>query len=256
MSKSEVLGLYRAFLRVQRQWPAQEGRKNRLSLYIRDKVRNDFRQHAKTPETEAKNLLAKATSELEALKYLADGRCEKESGGSSNNGRTSQPKMLGVKRGQGAMVKPGDIIIRQRGTKWNAGPGVGLGRDHTLYCVKPGRVVFRYDLGTQKRIVAIVSSTGASKAAIRRNDIDEATSAVGEAPLPGSGSRAEAKARLIEALDPKHYLSLNHFDRYKYVLETSKKLVEEDQQRQTNLLSKRLLQPKRGPMNLVDLTLL
>ncbi|KAI8851822.1 ribosomal protein L27, partial [Chytridium lagenaria] len=79
----------------------------------------------------------------------------KKSGGSSNNGRTSQPKMLGVKRGQGSAVNPGDIIIRQRGTKWHAGAGVGVGRDHTLFSYKSGRVVFRYDLATQKRIVGV-----------------------------------------------------------------------------------------------------
>ena len=49
----------------------------------------------------------------------------KKSGGSSANGRTSQPKMLGIKRGDGASIQPGQIILRQRGTQWHAGPGVG-----------------------------------------------------------------------------------------------------------------------------------
>ncbi|KAJ3208220.1 hypothetical protein HDU67_006940 [Dinochytrium kinnereticum] len=180
----------------------------------------------------------------------------KKSGGSSSNGRTSQPKMLGVKRGQGSEVNPGDIIIRQRGTKWHPGPGVGLGRDHTLYSFKSGRVVFRYDIATQKRIVGVIDADHTSLPSLIKNDIDGATALVGEPPLSGSGSRTEAKNRLANALDAEHYLSLSHMDRYKYVLNMSRRLAEEDQQRQADSLSLRLMQPKRGRFSLVDLTLI
>lgn len=66
----------------------------------------------------------------------------KKAGGSTRNGRTSQPKYLGVKRFGGQLVNAGEILVRQRGTKVHAGEGVGLGRDHTLYAKVTGFVKF------------------------------------------------------------------------------------------------------------------
>ncbi len=66
----------------------------------------------------------------------------KKAGGSTRNGRDSHSKRLGVKRFGSEIVLPGNIIIRQRGTQYHAGPGVGMGRDHTLYALVPGKVVF------------------------------------------------------------------------------------------------------------------
>lgn len=63
--------------------------------------------------------------------------------GSSNNGRESHSKRLGVKLFGGQVAKPGNIIIRQRGTKHHPGINVGIGRDHTLYSLADGRVTFR-----------------------------------------------------------------------------------------------------------------
>jgi len=57
----------------------------------------------------------------------------KKAGGSTRNGRDSQSKRLGVKKYGGEIVKAGNIIIRQRGTRWHAGVNVGLGHDHTLF---------------------------------------------------------------------------------------------------------------------------
>ena len=74
----------------------------------------------------------------------------KKAGGSTRNGRDSNPKYLGVKRYGGEVVKAGNIIIRQRGTNCHAGHGVGLGRDHTLYALVAGRVVFKIK-GQKKR---------------------------------------------------------------------------------------------------------
>jgi large subunit ribosomal protein L27 len=66
----------------------------------------------------------------------------KKGGGSSRNGRDSNPKYLGVKRSDGQVVTAGSIIVRQRGTRFHPGRNVGLGRDHTLYALVPGRVSF------------------------------------------------------------------------------------------------------------------
>lgn len=66
----------------------------------------------------------------------------KKGGGSSKNGRDSASKRLGVKRSGGQVVKAGEIIIRQRGTKIHAGQNVGRGKDDTLYACSEGTVVF------------------------------------------------------------------------------------------------------------------
>ncbi len=67
----------------------------------------------------------------------------KKAGGSSKNLRDSQPKFLGVKRGDGTVVKTGEVLVRQRGTKIEAGKNVKVGRDHTLFAKQPGTVAFR-----------------------------------------------------------------------------------------------------------------
>lgn len=66
----------------------------------------------------------------------------KKAGGSTRNGRDSNPKYLGVKRFGNEVVRAGNIIIRQRGTSCCAGTGVGVGKDHTLYALVDGRVRF------------------------------------------------------------------------------------------------------------------
>ena len=66
----------------------------------------------------------------------------KKAGGSSNNGRDSAGRRLGVKKSGGQAVIPGNIIIRQRGTKFFAGVNVGMGKDHTLFAKSEGRVTF------------------------------------------------------------------------------------------------------------------
>ena len=66
----------------------------------------------------------------------------KKGGGSSRNGRDSNPKRLGVKAYGGQTVTAGSIIVRQRGTKFHAGTNVGMGRDHTLFAMVDGTVSF------------------------------------------------------------------------------------------------------------------
>ncbi|MFO1219127.1 MAG: 50S ribosomal protein L27 [Burkholderiaceae bacterium] len=67
---------------------------------------------------------------------------QKKGGGSTRNGRDSQPKMLGVKAFGGQSVSAGSIIVRQRGTRFHAGTNVGTGKDHTLFALVDGQVSF------------------------------------------------------------------------------------------------------------------
>ena len=68
----------------------------------------------------------------------------KKAGGSSRNGRDTAGRRLGVKKFGGQAVIPGNIIVRQRGTKFHPGGGVGIGRDHTLFALVGGRVKFQH----------------------------------------------------------------------------------------------------------------
>ncbi len=78
----------------------------------------------------------------------------KKGQGSSRNGRDSHAQRLGIKRGDGELVLPGTIIVRQRGTRWKAGAGVRRGGDDTLYAAITGRVRFR-DRGRLGKFVSI-----------------------------------------------------------------------------------------------------
>ncbi|MCS7058298.1 MAG: 50S ribosomal protein L27 [Meiothermus sp.] len=74
--------------------------------------------------------------------------------GSTKNGRDSQSKRLGVKRFEGQVVRAGNILVRQRGTKFRPGPGVGMGRDYTLFALVDGVVEFA-DKGRMGRFVRV-----------------------------------------------------------------------------------------------------
>ncbi|MGH2954841.1 MAG: 50S ribosomal protein L27 [Solirubrobacterales bacterium] len=76
--------------------------------------------------------------------------------GSSRNGRDSNPKMLGVKVFAGQRVDGGEIIVRQRGTRFRAGDGTGLGKDHTVFATRPGVVEFRS--GHKGRTISVVEA--------------------------------------------------------------------------------------------------
>lgn len=81
----------------------------------------------------------------------------KKAGGSTRNGRDSNPKYLGVKRFGGESVEAGNILVRQRGTQFHAGDNVGMGRDHTLFALSDGKVEFK-DSGMPKRkFVSVVT---------------------------------------------------------------------------------------------------
>ena len=82
----------------------------------------------------------------------------KKAGGSSRNGRDSNPKYLGVKVYGGQAVEAGNIIIRQRGTRFHPGTGVGLARDHTIYAVVDGVVEFKAKGPLARKTVSVIPS--------------------------------------------------------------------------------------------------
>jgi len=84
----------------------------------------------------------------------------KKAGGSSRNGRDSESKRLGVKSYGGELINAGSIIVRQRGTKVHAGVNVGTGKDHTLFALVAGNVVFATKGKEKKKIVSVVPVIG------------------------------------------------------------------------------------------------
>jgi len=82
----------------------------------------------------------------------------KKAGGSTRNGRDSNPKYLGVKRYGGESVLAGNIIVRQRGTRFHAGVNVGVGRDHTLFALADGKVKFEHKGYPKRKFVSIETS--------------------------------------------------------------------------------------------------
>ena len=82
----------------------------------------------------------------------------KKAGGSSRNGRDSNPKYLGVKIYGGQAIEAGNIIVRQRGTQFHPGMGVGLGRDHTLFALVDGKVEFATKGAKKRRMGSIVAA--------------------------------------------------------------------------------------------------
>lgn len=82
----------------------------------------------------------------------------KKAGGSTRNGRDSNSKRLGVKRFEGQVVKAGNILVRQRGTKFKPGVNVGCGKDYTLFALTDGFVKFE-DKGRKGKFISVYSET-------------------------------------------------------------------------------------------------
>lgn len=82
----------------------------------------------------------------------------KKAGGSSKNGRDSQSKRLGVKRFGGQLVKAGEILVRQRGTKFHPGSHVGIGKDDTLFALSAGTVQFSRHKNNRQRVNILPAS--------------------------------------------------------------------------------------------------
>jgi large subunit ribosomal protein L27 len=83
---------------------------------------------------------------------------QKKGGGSTRNGRDSQPKMLGVKVFGGQQINAGSIIVRQRGTKFHPGTNVGMGKDHTLFALVDGTVSFAVKGELNKHMVNVTAA--------------------------------------------------------------------------------------------------
>ena len=81
----------------------------------------------------------------------------KKAGGSSRNGRDSAGRRLGVKKFGSQEVVPGNIIVRQRGTQFHPGAGVGMGRDHTLFALVDGKVAFATKGAAKRRTVSVIA---------------------------------------------------------------------------------------------------
>lgn len=81
----------------------------------------------------------------------------KKAAGSTRNGRDSESKRLGVKKFGGEAVVPGNILVRQRGTKFHPGINVGCGKDHTLYAKAEGKVEFKVKGSRNRTFVSVVS---------------------------------------------------------------------------------------------------
>ncbi len=86
----------------------------------------------------------------------------KKAGGSSRNGRDSRGRRLGVKKFGGETVIPGNIIVRQRGTKFHPGAHVGIGRDHTLFAISGGAVNFHKGLGRRTYVSVVLPAAPAA----------------------------------------------------------------------------------------------
>ncbi|GAB2723068.1 50S ribosomal protein L27 [Halomonas garicola] len=82
----------------------------------------------------------------------------KKAAGSTRNGRDSESKRLGVKLFGGQAATPGNIIVRQRGTKFHAGAGVGIGKDHTLFALDEGVIKFETKGPKNRKFVSVVSA--------------------------------------------------------------------------------------------------
>ncbi len=82
----------------------------------------------------------------------------KKAGGSTRNGRDSNAKRLGVKRYGGQEVLAGNILVRQRGTKFHAGENVGIGKDHTLFAKADGKVLFQEKGSKNRKFISIVAA--------------------------------------------------------------------------------------------------
>ena len=105
----------------------------------------------------------------------------KKAGGSSRNGRDSEGRRLGVKKFGGEQVAPGNIILRQRGTQWHPGEGVGIGRDHTIFAEREGVVEFK------------TKARGRTYVSVRSGQARVSGDVSREDPFPFRGERPVAK---------------------------------------------------------------
>ncbi|TPX38148.1 hypothetical protein SmJEL517_g00145 [Synchytrium microbalum] len=159
----------------------------------------------------------------------------KKSSGGSANGRDSQPKHLGIKRGDGAIVQPCDILVRQRGNQFHAGINVTTSKDYTLHALVAGRVKIHYDLARRRRIVSIDDGSNSLSVVMR--------------------TQQEAKQMLADAINVPKYMSMDAASKYRYVLDKVEEIKKQDEATVKANAVQHLLNRTRK-MDLVDLTLL
>src|ERR687891_118090 len=115
--------------------------------------------------------------------------------GSSRNGRDSNPKMLGVKVFAGQTVSGGEIIVRQRGTRFKPGDGVGIGKDDTLYARSAGTVDFK--TGRKGRVVSVTPVSSGVSSASRRSMRGRSRSALAPMPPPRTTNSGSTTALIV-----------------------------------------------------------
>ncbi|EEY67365.1 50S ribosomal protein L27 [Phytophthora infestans T30-4] len=109
-------------------------------------------------------MTARVGTATEEVYTLSRRWASKKAGGSTKNGRDSESKRLGVKKFGGQSVLAGNIIIRQRGTKYHAGTGVGLGKDHTIFAKRDGFVRFWYNVPKKRQEVSVKATREVQRA--------------------------------------------------------------------------------------------
>ncbi|KAJ3041991.1 hypothetical protein HDV00_008282 [Rhizophlyctis rosea] len=159
----------------------------------------------------------------------------KKAGGSSKNGRTSQPKYLGIKIGNNARCHPSDILVRQRGFKYHPGKNVTWGRDHTLHALVEGRVVFHYDFARNRRIVSV----------------DD-----GSLDKPYLPTQPYIKEKIIEKVDVEKYVFMSEVEKLDYMEGKVKELIKDEKVRAAERLKERVKLPNTRKFHLIDLTML
>ncbi|KAJ3219648.1 hypothetical protein HK099_004629 [Clydaea vesicula] len=159
----------------------------------------------------------------------------KKTGGSSRNGRDSNPKFLGLKKNDGERVSNGNILVRQRGYKWFPGKNVKASKDHSLHAMTTGKVRFHYDLAKQKRYVSVDDGT-------LSRDL-----------LP---SRDEMKKTLSDRVNAEKYLKLKPIAKYRYIRGLITEISKEKQLQKESFKYKTCTNKGFRKFNLVDLTLI
>jgi large subunit ribosomal protein L27 len=120
-----------------------------------DKVASSRCAVASTTRTSRPSPAVHRTANRRHRRLRSSSMAQKKGGGSTRNGRDSQPKMLGVKAFGGELISAGSIIVRQRGTKFHPGTNVGLGKDHTLFALVDGHVSFKVKGSLNKHTVNV-----------------------------------------------------------------------------------------------------
>ncbi|TMW69849.1 hypothetical protein Poli38472_002005 [Pythium oligandrum] len=112
-------------------------------------------QVSATGRVVGRSFLEGANTSTDSMYTISRRWASKKAGGSTKNGRDSESKRLGLKKFGGEKVLAGNIIVRQRGTKYHIGRGVGIGKDHTIFATRDGYVRFWYNVPKKRQEVSV-----------------------------------------------------------------------------------------------------